>query len=316
MSYTILYSAEAAACSLNIIPVTVTLPGPVVALGTVTATVGRIDAAAALLGPVVTLGTATVTLGTIIVQGALQAPVGILGAATCTLGPLVVVSTLPGPVGIPSAVTARVGLITVSSALQDLDVRYTQRCTLDAITVQAALQAPTVTLGAITARTGQLVVQVTLPSISLPCSLDPIIVHATLPSLTAILTLTLTVPPLVLRATPLDLTGTRIPLPIPVVYTTDQTWGGIFIARDEPGLTEDRALITAAGFTVALERSEAGETHVYVWGTMSQVLSWTGTRVMLQNQLPYFFWKIPAGLPMTIDLLLRGAAHPGDLIKF
>jgi hypothetical protein len=134
--------------------------------------------------------------------------------------------------------------------------------------------------------------------------------------LTAILTLTLTVTPLVLRATPRDLTGTRIPLPVPVVYTDNNTWGVIFIARDEPGLTEDRALVTAAGFTILLERAEAGETHLYAWGTTSQVSSWTGTRVMLQNQLPYFFFKLPKEVPLNTALLLRGPANPGDLIKF
>jgi hypothetical protein len=286
-------------------------------------------------------------------------------AVVCTLDALVVSGELPNPSPVSGAITATVGFITVSAALQNLDVRHVQYITLDPLTIQLALESPTATAGALTAiadilsiiaslpapvalGTGSLTatvdelsVTVTLPGLSIPSLLDPILIQASLMDMTAILSgmvtdtldvinvgVVLPSPTMIpapttaaagfagVQVNPRELRGVAIPRPVSVVYTTDTTWGGIFLARPEPGLTEDKALMTTAGFTVALERAEAGETHVYVWGTTAQVANWTGTMVMLQNQLPYFFWKVASGVPMTIDLLLRGPVHPGDLIKF
>ncbi len=127
---------------------------------------------------------------------------------------------------------------------------------------------------------------------------------------------TATLDPVLIQVTPVDPSGELFSRPVSPVYTNDDMWGGVFVARPDPDLSDDRTLITSFGFTILSERQEAGETHIYAWGITAQVSNWTGTMVMLQTQLPYFFWKLEKDKILDLALITRGPAHPGDVIKF
>ena len=288
----------ASACTLGELEVGAALPDPVVSLSLTTATVGFIPVVAALQDLNVR-HMQTAVLDVITIQSSLENPTAICGAITGTAGTLNIISTLSGPIAIISGgITVAVDKITVQMTLLDLFVP----CILDPIIVQATLLGPT-----------------SVPSGMITVQLDPANVGVSLPNLNVIKGIsTIILGNLGIVITPLSQTFLNVPHVIPYapIITDDNTWGGIFLARPDPDISTDRALIVSFGFTVLNERQEAGETHIYVWGTTTQVYNWTKIRVGLRADLPYFFFRLPVGVPLTVDLVLRGAPYPGELLKF
>lgn len=287
-----------ATCTLGELGVGTSLPDPVVSLSLTTATVGFITAVVALQDLDVR-HMQTVVPDAITIQASLENPTVICGALTSTADILSIISTLSDPIVVISGgITAVVDKITIQMTLLDLFVP----CFLDPIVVQATLLSPT-----------------SIPSGMITVQLDPANVGVSLSNLTVIKGLsTIILDNLGIVITPLSQTFLNVPHVIPYapIITDNNTWGGIFLARPDPDTSTDRALIVSFGFTVMNERQEAGETHIYVWGTTTQVYNWTKVRVGLRADLPYFFFRLPAGVPLTVDLVLRGAPYPGELLKF
>lgn len=87
------------------------------------------------------------------------------------------------------------------------------------------------------------------------------------------------------------------------VISDGSQWGGRIVARVDPDVVEDRAIVTALGFTILSEDLRAGETLLWVWGLGRDV------GIYIQDpdrklDLPGVFFPLPRGYEIT-DALVR-----------
>ncbi len=87
---------------------------------------------------------------------------------------------------------------------------------------------------------------------------------------------------------------------VPVRLTTKGSFAGVVQGRPRG---QDRAEIEVAGFEIHLEVPQAGRIDYYVTvSTLPPILA------LDAHRLPNYFWALPPGVPLTLELLLDWAA--------
>ena len=86
---------------------------------------------------------------------------------------------------------------------------------------------------------------------------------------------------------------------MPPIIADGSQWGALFLARAGEGLDADRQFISEFPFTILDQKSQAGLTRIWAWGTSQQVFDWTADSE-LQKQLPGLFFNIPVGEEITL----------------